>query len=181
MSGGGGGGGSITAIERQAAVLTALQAHLPPHAPLDATQACWPALQAAGLRTDAAGLRAYQLNARATAQRVLASTYPTIAAMLGDEALDVLALQLWQACPPGSGDLGEWGAGLPELLAEHADHWLAALPGDFEESGGFVFPRADADRLIPRLNIGRKAQALAPFATIPSGPKPVGEPKTINS
>lgn len=92
-------------------------------------QACWPALQAAGLRTDAAGLRAYQLNARATAQRVLASTYPTVAAMLGEEALHVLAHQLWQAQPPGNGDLGEWGAGLPELLASHADlnawPWLA--------------------------------------------------------
>ena len=116
-------------LDRQAAVLAAWQAPLPTHAPLDASQACWPAMHAAKLATDAAGLRAYQINAQATAQRVLASTYPTIAAMLGADTLNALALILWQQLPPSSGDLGDWGGGLPDLLAVHPDlkpwPWLA--------------------------------------------------------
>lgn len=88
--------------------------------------------QRARLRPDIpgkAGLRAYQRNAQATAQRVLLAHFPTIAAMLGEETLAALALILWRAQPPASGDLGEWGAGLPELLAAHPDlqdwPWLA--------------------------------------------------------
>jgi hypothetical protein len=115
---------------RQAAVLAALQAPLQP-APgtLNAAQTAWPHLQAASVRTDTAGLLAYQLNAQATAQRVLASSYPTIAAMLGADALDALALLLWQNHPPAHGDLGLWGGALPMLLATHPDlqswPWLA--------------------------------------------------------
>lgn len=114
---------------RQDAVLAALRATLPPATPLDAQQACWPALTRARLRTDASGLRAYQVNARATAQRVLLDHFPTLAAMLGEDALQALAMQLWDAQPPSSGDLGEWGAALPSLLAQHPDlqawPWLA--------------------------------------------------------
>jgi len=116
-------------LARQQAVLAAWQATLPQHANLDTQQACWPHLQAAQLKTDSAGLRAYQLNAQATAQRVLASAYPTIAAQLGDDTLDTLAVLLWRSQPPMSGDLGEWGGHLPALLATHPDlqtwPWLA--------------------------------------------------------
>lgn len=114
---------------RQDAVLASLRATLPPATPLDAQQACWPALTRARLRTDASGLRAYQVNARATAQRVLLDHFPTVAAMLGEDALQALAVQLWDSQPPSSGDLGEWGAALPALLAQHPDLqawlWLA--------------------------------------------------------
>lgn len=75
------------------------------------------------------GWRAYQGNAQATATRVLASHFPTVQAMVGDEALAVLALRLWQRYPPNSGDLGRWGAHLPELIAAQAElqpwPWLA--------------------------------------------------------
>ena len=57
-------------LARQQAVLAALQLG-------------WPAIHAARLQTDAAGLRAYQVNARATAQRVLLAHVPVVAAMLG--------------------------------------------------------------------------------------------------
>jgi len=119
----------LSELARQQAVLAAWQTTLPNHANLDAKQACWPPLQTARLKTDAAGLRAYQLNAQATAQRVLASAYPTIAAQLGADTLDTLAVLLWRDQPPISGDLGEWGAHLPALLATHPDlqawPWLA--------------------------------------------------------
>lgn len=66
------------------------------------------------------GLAAYQGNARATAERVLAAAYPTVQALLGAEALALLARQLWQHHPPSQGDLTAWGRALPE--------WLAHLP-----------------------------------------------------
>lgn len=121
--------GELSELARQQAVLAAWRTPLPRHASLDAQQPCWPALLRARLDTDAAGLRAYQLNAQATARRVLASSYPTIAALLGEDTLDTLALLLWQAHTPSCGDLGEWGGALPDLLARHPDlqawPWLA--------------------------------------------------------
>lgn len=87
---------------------------------------------AARLRTDPAtprGVQAYQRNAQATARRVLRAHFPTVTAMVGEDTLDALALILWQCSPPSSGDLGEWGAALPDLLARHPDlqawPWLA--------------------------------------------------------
>lgn len=83
-----------------------------------------------GLRANAAwreqgeplrlGLAAYQGNATATAERVLAATYPTVQALLGEEALALLARQLWHHHPPSEGDLTAWGQALPD--------WLAGLP-----------------------------------------------------
>lgn len=88
-----------------------------------------PALQAARLQTDPAGLRAYQANAQATAHKVLRHTYPTVAAMLGPDTLDTLARLLWRQHPPASGNLDVWGEALPTLLAAHPDlqawPWLA--------------------------------------------------------
>lgn len=87
-------------------------------------QALW------GLRANAAwreqgealrlGLAAYQGNATATAERVLAAAYPTVQALLGEEALALLARQLWHHHPPSEGDLTAWGQALPD--------WLAGLP-----------------------------------------------------
>lgn len=87
---------------------------------------------AARLRWDQAtlaGLRAYQVNAQATARRVLQAHFPVMEAMVGEETLSALALILWRTSPPAGGDLGEWGAALPGLLARHGDlqdwPWLA--------------------------------------------------------
>jgi hypothetical protein len=122
--------------QRQAAVLAALRTPLPAgsatpdSSPKDlACALAGPSLQAARLRTDAAGLLAYRVNAQVTSQLVLVGAFPTLAAMLGADTLDALALILWQTQPPERGDLGEWGASLPDLLATHPDlqawPWLA--------------------------------------------------------
>lgn len=116
----------LTELARQQAVLAACRAAHDPAAPWGSSQACWSALMAARLQTDAAGLRAYQLNAQATAQRVIDSVYPTLATMLGDDTLKALALILWERLPPCCGDLGDWGGALPELIAGHPD--LQAWP-----------------------------------------------------
>lgn len=74
-------------------------------------------------------LASYRRHARATACAVLRQTFPTITAMVGEDALDALALALWQAHPPRSGDLADWGDTLPALLAERPElapwPWLA--------------------------------------------------------
>lgn len=66
------------------------------------------------------GLATYRGHAAATAGRALASAYPTVQALLGQEALAGLARQLWRHHPPRQGDLGTWGGSLPD--------WLAQLP-----------------------------------------------------
>ena len=90
------------------------------------------ALQAAGVTAGAAGeagLRAHRRHAEATSRRVLLSHFPTVAAMLGDEALAGLAPALWRSHPPQTGDLADWGEALPDCLAAHPDlrawPWLA--------------------------------------------------------
>jgi hypothetical protein len=64
------------------------------------------------------GLAAYRGNAQATAEKALTSTYPTVQALLGEEAMGVLARQLWHHHPPRMGDLTQWGQALPAWLAE---------------------------------------------------------------
>lgn len=71
----------------------------------------------AGLRMDPAGCLAYRRNAWAHASRALADAYPTVLAMLGAIAMDTLAARLWRKAPPSGGDLADWGAGLPDLMA----------------------------------------------------------------
>ena len=66
------------------------------------------------------GLAAYRGNAAAIADRALASAYPTVAALVGTETFAALARDLWQQHAPARGDLGEWGAALPEIIAANA-------------------------------------------------------------
>ncbi|HWH84474.1 MAG TPA: DNA-binding domain-containing protein [Burkholderiaceae bacterium] len=66
------------------------------------------------------GLDAYRANADAIAERTLASTFPTVRAMLGDADLAPLAAEFRRAHPPQHGDLGEWGDALPAWLDTHA-------------------------------------------------------------
>ncbi len=63
------------------------------------------------------GLSAYQSNAGAVAERALASAYPVVVQMLGEEAFAHLARALWQADPPQRGDLGHFGAGLAAFVS----------------------------------------------------------------
>ena len=72
------------------------------------------------------GLTAYRGNAGAIAERALAGAYPTVAALVGGEAFAALARDFWQHHAPERGDLGEWGAALPEFIAANA--MLASEP-----------------------------------------------------
>lgn len=91
------------------------------------------AIDAAGLHERGAraerGLAAYRANAQALAGRALAAAFPTVAAMLGDEAFALLARGFWRDAPPTRGDIGEWGAALPAWIEGEAGlaewPWLA--------------------------------------------------------
>jgi hypothetical protein len=66
----------------------------------------------------ARGLVAYRANAGELAQRALAAAYPTVQQLLGEESFAAMARALWRAQPPQAGDLGLWGGGLSEFLAQ---------------------------------------------------------------
>jgi hypothetical protein len=106
--------------ERQAALLRLLWSPASDDAAsTDLTQA---GLQAATV----SGLAAHRRHARAVAARALIATYPTVTAMLGEDAMAILAARLWQLSPPTRGDLGEWGEDLAHLLSTSDE--LAAWP-----------------------------------------------------
>ncbi len=67
------------------------------------------------------GLGAYRAHAAATAARALQAAYPTVAAMVGEEALASLARALWRVSPPRCGDLAQWGLDLPEFIESRRD------------------------------------------------------------
>ncbi|HZT55210.1 MAG TPA: putative DNA-binding domain-containing protein [Burkholderiaceae bacterium] len=85
---------------------------------------------ALGLRESGAraarGLEAYRANAEGVADRALASTFPTIRAMVGADDFARVARAFWHAQPPRRGDLGEWGDAFAGWLA--ADAALARWP-----------------------------------------------------
>lgn len=99
---------------RQQLLLRALWRDSPPQAPDDALQA-W--LQQPREGAAVQGLAAYRANAAAIAERALVGAFPTVAALVGEQSFAALARDCWQQHPPVCGDLGEWGAGLPELIA----------------------------------------------------------------
>lgn len=72
------------------------------------------------------GLAAYRANAGALAERALASAFPTVAALVGDESFAALARDFWQQHPPTRGDIGQWGDALPGFIAGNAQ--LASEP-----------------------------------------------------
>lgn len=113
-----------TLARQQAALVAALQAGSP-----------WPEAAAlplsslpgpAGRADAAAGWRAYRANALAIAARALDAAHPTLLVMLGSEAMQALARDLWAAQLPQRGDLAHWGEGLPGLV--QAEPALAHLP-----------------------------------------------------
>src|SRR5204863_65107 len=55
------------------------------------------------------GLQAYRANADASAARALATAFPTVQQLVGEQDFARLARDHWRACPPQRGDLGEWG------------------------------------------------------------------------
>ncbi len=64
------------------------------------------------------GMQAYQANAGASAERALASSFPTVQALMGDESFAALARAFWHARPPVRGDLACFGEGLPAFIAD---------------------------------------------------------------
>lgn len=118
-----------TEAQRQQALLAALRTPCPPAGPLESTHPAHALLCDNGWEADAMGLRAYQLNAQAHAAQVLQQTFPTVLAMVGEEALSHLAHRCWRHHPPRSGDLGQWRSHLPNELAAsdalQAWPWLA--------------------------------------------------------
>jgi hypothetical protein len=74
----------------------------------------------------ARGMEAYQANAGASAERALATAFPTVQALMGEESFAALARAHWQACPPERGDLALFGDQLPDFIA--ASEQLADVP-----------------------------------------------------
>ena len=62
------------------------------------------------------GLQVYQANRAVLAERTLAGTYPVICQLIGAESFEPLARHFWRQHPPQRGDMGQWGAQLPEFL-----------------------------------------------------------------
>jgi hypothetical protein len=89
----------------------------------DAASPPWSSHPPARLRR---GLQAYIANAGASAERSLAASFPTVAAMLGEEPFAGLARAFWRAAPPQRGDLADWGEGLAGFMA--ADETLSGWP-----------------------------------------------------
>jgi hypothetical protein len=80
------------------------------------------AIDLVALRADTAGargLKAYQSNGHALAQRALVAAYPVVSQLLGDDSFGDLARALWHAHPPACGDIACWGGGLPDFVRDN--------------------------------------------------------------
>lgn len=75
------------------------------------------------------GLAAYRGNGREHARVALRAQFPTVLAMLGEEAFDAVAARHWLARPPRRGDLAWMGEDFADTLAAqeelHPWPWLA--------------------------------------------------------
>ena len=61
-------------------------------------------------------LAVYRNNARVTFEKTLVATFPVLGRLVGEPCFRVLALRFMREFPSRSGDLGRYGAELPELL-----------------------------------------------------------------
>lgn len=92
----------------------------------------WPAMDAINNIANyadgswARGLKAYQSNGHALAERAMQATYPVLPQLLGDESLGALARAFWHAHPPVWGDLAQWGGDLADFV--RANKQLADEP-----------------------------------------------------
>ena len=62
------------------------------------------------------GITAYRVNADSIAERALASTFPTVRALIGADDFAHAARRFRRACPPERGELGEYGDGFADWL-----------------------------------------------------------------
>jgi len=109
----------------------------------------WARVPLRGRHTLAQGLAAYSGNAAATAERALRARFPTVAALLGESACALLARAHWRQHPPQRGDLAQWGATLPDAIAQ--DPQLASEPylADVARLDEAVFQAAGAADAVP--------------------------------
>lgn len=78
------------------------------------------AMKSIAIRADeigARGLKVYQSNGHALAERALLAAYPVLAQMLGGESFAALARALWHASPPQRGDIAQWGGTLADFVS----------------------------------------------------------------
>jgi len=107
-----------TLAEQQQALLAALLAH--------PAQDAIETIATHVTKPWARGLKAYQTNGHALAERALQAAYPVLTQLLGEDSLGDLARAFWHAQPPVYGDLARWGAGLAAFVA--ASEQLADEP-----------------------------------------------------
>ena len=67
--------------------------------------------------TRAIGLKGYQSNGHALAERTLRVAYPVLGQLLGADSLAALARAFWHAHPPVRGDLAQWGGDLAGFIS----------------------------------------------------------------
>ncbi len=125
-----------------------------------------------------AGLAAYRGNGLAHARNALRLQFPTVLAMLGDDAFDVLSARYWRARPPRRGDLAWVGEELPAYIAtvDSLDAWpwladCARLDWAIWQIAGAAPPcmtHADLQRLAAEDPAGLSLQLAACTARIPS-------------
>lgn len=83
----------------------------------------WPAddamknVAARAIDTGARGIKAYQANGHALAERALQAAYPVMAQLMGEESFGDLARAYWHAYPPQHGDMAQWGESLAGYVA----------------------------------------------------------------
>lgn len=66
------------------------------------------------------GIKAYQANAGALAERAFAAAFPVLQALMGEPSFAAMARVYWRQQPPLRGDMALWGEGLPAFI-ESAD------------------------------------------------------------
>lgn len=117
------------------------------------------------------GLAAYRANGLAHATAALRVQFPTVLAMLGDEAFDTVSARYWRVWHPSEGDLARIGGAFPACLSMQQDlrawPWLEdcarldlALWQVMGEAPA-AFSRADLQRLA-ELDPARLRIVLAP-------------------
>lgn len=79
----------------------------------------------------ARGLQAYRVNAQALSIKALAAVFPQVQRLLGEASFEMMAWAFWRACPPGQGDLAQWGGGLADFLA--AQDGMDAAPPELAQ------------------------------------------------
>ncbi|WP_031406560.1 DNA-binding domain-containing protein [Thiomonas sp. FB-Cd] len=96
---------------RQRSLLAAVFAPQPTPAPSDEL-----AIRQRGARWQA-GLSAYRTNGVAHAIEALRAQFPTVLAMLGEQAFEAVCMRHWRSHPPRQGDLAWVGIDFPQSLA----------------------------------------------------------------